>query len=138
MQYVWLLVLIILIVIEVATTDVVTIWFIVSALATLLLSFIIDSELALFIIFVVGGLLLLVFTKPLMKKYVKPKKVATNSDRVIGLAGFVTEEIKKDVIGEVKVDGKKWSAISDANLKVGDKVIVEKISGVKLIVRKED
>ena len=53
------------------------------------------------------------------------------------MTGIVTEEIKKNTVGEVKVDGKKWSAISDTSIKVDEEVVVEKIDGVKLIVKKE-
>ena len=54
------------------------------------------------------------------------------------MKGIVTEEIKKNVIGEVKVDGKKWSAISNKKIEVGEEVIVDAIEGVKLVVRKGD
>ena len=70
-----------------------------------------------------------------MKKLSR-KKVPTNLDRVIGMVGIVTEEITRFKIGEVRVDGKKWSAISEEKIKVGEKVIIEGIDGVKLIVRK--
>ena len=69
-------------------------------------------------------------------KKLSKKKISTNLDRVLGMEGIVTEEITKLKIGEVKVDGKKWSAISNEKIKVGEEVIVEDIDGVKLIVRK--
>ena len=52
------------------------------------------------------------------------------------MEGIVTEEITKTKIGEVKVDGKRWSAISNELIKAGEEVIIERIDGVKLIVRK--
>ena len=51
-------------------------------------------------------------------------------------SGIATEEITKFKIGEVKVDGKRWSAISDEKIKVGETVMIDGIDGVKLIVRK--
>ena len=54
------------------------------------------------------------------------------------MEGVVTEEITKFKIGEVKVDGKKWSAMANEKIKVGEEVIIDKIDGVKLIVRKEE
>ena len=62
------------------------------------------------------------------------KKEKTNLDRVIGMRGVVTEYIDSDTVGEVKVDGKKWSAVSKDKLKVGDKVKILKIKGVKVEV----
>ena len=80
----------------------------------------------------------MLLTRPYLVKKLSKKKVSTNLDRVIGMEGIVTEEITKFKIGEVKVDGKKWSAISSEKIEVGKEVIVEDIDGVKLIVRKED
>ena len=75
-------------------------------------------------------------TRPYLVKKLSKKKTNTNFDRVIGMTGVVTEEITKLKIGEVKVDGKRWSAISDEKIKAGEEVIVQAIDGVKLIVRK--
>ena len=82
--------------------------------------------------------ILMLLTRPYLVKKLSRKKVSTNLDRVIGMEGIVTEEITKFKIGEVKVDGKKWSAISNEKIKVGEEVIIEDIDGVKLIVRKEE
>ena len=60
----------------------------------------------------------------------------TNFDRIIGMRGVVTEDIDDLVIGEVMVDGKKWSAISDSPIKKGEKVKIVKIEGVKLVVER--
>ena len=54
------------------------------------------------------------------------------------MEAVVTESIKKHTVGEVKVDGKRWSAISDVELEVGEEVIVQEINGVKLMVRKKE
>ena len=53
------------------------------------------------------------------------------------MTGIVTEEITKNEVGEVKVDGKKWSAVAKSKINVGDEVIIKDIDGVKLIVEKE-
>ena len=65
-------------------------------------------------------------------------EVKTNLDRVIGMEGIVTESITKFEIGEVKVDGKKWSAISDNDIEEGSTIVVLSIDGVKLKVRKKE
>ena len=61
-----------------------------------------------------------------------------NLDRIIGMDGIVTEEIKKNIVGEVKVDGKLWSAVADETIPVDTVVKVEKIDGVKLVVKNDD
>ena len=53
------------------------------------------------------------------------------------MEGIVTEKISKNNPGEVKVDGKRWSAISTEKINVNDEVLIEAIDGVKLKVRKE-
>lgn len=134
----WLIIIILLVVLEIVTINLVSIWFIISGIVSLFISFIVDSFYIQFSIFVCLGLILMLLTRPYLVKKLSRKKVSTNLDRVIGMEGIVTEEITKFKIGEVKVDGKKWSAISNEKIKVGEEVIIEDIDGVKLIVRKEE
>ena len=134
----WLILVIVLTIIEVATVNLLTIWFVISGIVALTLSFFIEDVAIVSTIFAVLGIILLITTRPILKKYLPTQRERTNIDRVIGMKGIVTEEIKKNVIGEVKVDGKKWSAISNKKIEVGEEVIVDAIDGVKLIVRKGD
>ena len=135
----WLIIVIILSILEVSTVNLVSVWFIASALVSLVISFFIDSFFVQFLVFVILGIILLVTTKPIINKYLlKNKKANTNLDRVIGMTGIVTEDISKNEIGEVKIDGKKWSAIADEEIKEGTYVVAEEIKGVKLVVRKKE
>lgn len=134
----WLLMILGLTFIEIITVNLVTVWFIASAFISLILSFFVNSFYITFLVFGVVGIILMLVTRPILLKYIKPKDVKTNLDRVIGMSGVVTEDIKKNVIGEVKVDGKRWSAVSGKTIKKGETIVVEKIDGVKLIVRKEE
>lgn len=54
------------------------------------------------------------------------------------MTAVVTEEIKKNEPGEVKVDGKRWTAISNKKIKVGEEVKILEIEGVKLKVERSD
>jgi len=101
----------------------------------LLLTFICDNVIVQFAVFAVLGIVLLITTKPLVKKLLK-NNVKTNLDRVIGMKGVVTMDIKPLNVGEVKVDGKIWSAISDDTLNINDVVEILEIDGVKLKVKK--
>ena len=133
----WLLIIIILTTIEVITTNLVSVWFIASAIISLIVSFFTDSFLVQFAIFVLGGAIFLLLTKPLLKKKLAAKKIPTNIDRILGMKGKVTEKIMPNEIGEVYVDGKKWSAYSNETIEINELVIIEAINGVKLKVRKE-
>ena len=135
MFYFWLLLIIILGVIEIMTTNLVSIWFVISGLFALITSFIIDSFLIQFAIFVVLGVILMILTRnSLEEKLVKKEK--TNLDRVIGMKGVVTENISEMNPGEVKVDGKRWTSVSTTTLTKGENVRILKIEGVKLYVER--
>lgn len=134
----WLVLVIVLTVIELATTNLLSVWFVISGIVTLILSFFIDNVAIVSTVFAVLGIILLFTTRPLLKKYLPTQQARTNADRIIGMHGVVTEEIKKNVVGEVKVDGKRWSAISNTKIPVGSEVIIDAIDGVKVVVRKED
>lgn len=136
MWILWLVVIVLLVFLEVSTVNLVCVWFILSGLVSLILSFFLDSFYIEFAVFVLLGLVLMILTRPILVKKFARKNVKTNIDRVLGMEGVVTEEITKLKVGEVKVDGKRWSAISDEKIEVGTTVIVESIDGVKLVVRK--
>lgn len=135
MSYFWLCVVILLSVVEAVTVDVVTIWYVVSGIATIILSFFTDNFFIQMALFTILGTILLVTTRPILKKALKSKDVKTNFDRIIGMEGIVTEKITQNTVGEVKVDGKKWSAISDEPLNEGTSVTILEIDGVKLKVK---
>jgi len=135
MFYFWLVLVILLGILEGMTVNFVSIWFVISGLVTLLLSFVIDNFVIQFGIFVTLGILLLATTrKSLEKKLIQKEK--TNLDRIIGMKGVVTEEISELLVGEVKVDGKHWSATSVEPLKKGEVVRILKINGVKVEVER--
>ena len=129
----WLSLVIFLGLVEVTTVNLVSIWFVISGLVALGLSFIIDDFLVQFAVFVVLGIILLLTTRKALTKIVT-KTEKTNLDRVVGMKAVVTEDISEEVVGEVKVDGKRWSAVSEQNFKKGDFVKVLEINGVKLKV----
>ena len=135
MFYFWLVLIILLGFIEAITINLVSIWFVISGLVALILSFFTDSFTIQFACFVILGIILMLLTrKNLEQKLVKKEK--TNLDRIIGMRAIVTEPIEEMTIGEVKVDGKRWSATSSTTLKVGEKVKILKIKGVKLEVER--
>lgn len=134
MFYVWLGIVIVLAVIEALTVNLTTIWFVISGLVSLIVSFMTDSVLIQFTVFVILGFILLIFTKPIFDKWVDPKHEKTNLDRIIGMRGFVTETILEDHAGAVKVDGKEWTAISQTRIEKDSPVTIKRIMGVKLIV----
>ena len=130
----WIFLAIVLFIIEILTSNLVTIWFAAGALVTGIFSLFVKDTSIQIIIFLIVSTLSLILTKPVVKK-LKSKIVPTNLDRVIGKIGIVTEDITKLEPGEVKVDGKKWSAISTKKITKGSKVEILAIDGVKLKVK---
>lgn len=138
MTYVWLVAIIILGFIEAITEGIVSIWFVISGLLALIVSIFTDVFLIQFAIFVIVGIILMITTRASVSKYLKVNPVRTNLDRVIGMKGIVTEDIKKDKYGEVRVDGKRWTAYSkdDKVIKKDEFVEILNIDGNKLAVKK--
>jgi len=134
MIYFWLMIVIILGVIELITSDLVTIWFVLSGIIAMVTSLFSESIVIQIGVFVLFGIIFMFLTKPFVKKVHNNEK--TNVDRIIGMKGTVTEEITKNKVGEVKVDGKLWSAYSDELIKVGSIVKILSIDSVKLKVKK--
>lgn len=137
MIYSWLIVAIVLSIIELGTISLVSVWFIVSALISLLLALFGFSLYIQIVNFVTLGIILLIFTRKPLLKYLNKTKQKTNADRILDMTGLVTEEIDIDQPGEVKVDGKKWTAMAKEKIAKGKKVKILKIEGVKLLVEEE-
>ncbi len=136
----WLIIFIFLIFVEIATVNLVSIWFAIGAIASCILSIYVDNLIIQLGCFVITSTICLILTKSIISKIKNHKITPTNLDRVIGDIGIVTEDIDEFNNGEVKVDGKTWTATSKENLKVGTKVKIVSINGVKLNVKsiKED
>ncbi|HWT27585.1 MAG TPA: NfeD family protein [Mobilitalea sp.] len=139
----WLIALAVLIVIEILTLGLTTIWFAGGALVAFIVSLFYDNLLLEIILFLVISMALLYFTRPLVLKYFNPQRTKTNYEGVIGKEALVTATIDNiNASGQVTVDGQEWSARSIEGIVIekGSKVKVQGISGVKLIVSiiKED
>lgn len=135
MFYVWLAVAIVLAIIEMSTVNLVSIWYIISSIATMIVSLFTDNVVIQLAIFVLGGTLLLILTKDAIKK-ILPEKTKTNIDRIIDMEGIVTEKITKKTPGEVKVDGKRWTAVADETIPVDTTVKILEINSTKLKVKR--
>lgn len=133
----WAATLVILLIIEGATAQLVTIWFAAGALAALIAAAL-NAPLWLQItLFVVVSAVTLIATRPLVKRITNRKAENLNADRIIGRQAIVTERIDNlEGTGSVKVDGLVWTARSEDDdvLEQGSKVTIVKIEGVKVIV----
>lgn len=139
----WLVVLVVLVIIELLTMGLTTVWFAGGALiATIAALF--NAPFALqVILFLLVSALLLFFTRPLAVKYFNKDRVRTNAESLVGRQAIVISEIDNlQGIGQVNVGGVEWSArtrVDGVKLPVGTVATVLAINGVKLVVeeRKE-
>lgn len=137
----WVAAVIIFGVLEAITAQLVSIWFVIGAIAAMICAIFNTPVLVQAIVFIVVTIIALVITRPIAKKYLYPNKQPTNADRVLNKTGVVIEEINNiNATGQVKVDGQVWSARSADGIVISknQNVTVKEISGVKLIVETEN
>ncbi len=135
----WILLFIIFLIAEAATAGLVSIWFCAGALCSFAAAKVGAAVYVQLIIFVIASVALFIFTRPFVKNVIKLKSEPTNLDRIIGQSVAVTEKIdNKADTGAIKYDGKVWTARSndfDVTFEKGDFVTVDRIEGVKVIVK---
>lgn len=141
MTMVWLVILVLLVVIELLTMGLTTVWFAGGALVATLASLLgLPLAIQIILFLIVSGLLLF-FTRPIAVKYFNKDRVRTNAESLVGRQAIVISEIDNlQGIGQVNVGGMEWSARTrdeDITLPVGAVVIVLAIDGVKLIVEEK-
>lgn len=139
MPIIWIASAVIFFVIEVLTSQIVTIWFAVGSVGALFAYVLGAEEVWQIVVFALIALLTLLIARPYMKKFTKTKVQPTNADMCIGEKAIVTEDIDNTLgTGQVKVKGAVWSAKSNSEeiITKDSVVIIESISGVKLTVKK--
>lgn len=139
MWHVWLVIAGAFAILEIATTGFLVFWFAVGALVAMIVSFFVKSIFIQSLIFVIVSTLLLFATKPFVNKIMpKDSFVKTNSYSIEGKIGKVTIDIEPiEGKGQVKVAGEAWSAksLDDTYIPKDTEVVIEKIEGVKAIVK---
>ncbi len=133
----WAVAVVAFVILELATVGLASIWFALGALCALIASLLGAPVWLQVVWFAIVSIATLLLTRPLAKKYINSKTMATNADRVIGGRAVVKERID-DLAGSgaVLADGKMWSARSTdgSTIEPGAIVTVREIRGVKLIV----
>ena len=110
----WLVLFVILLIIEILTMGLTTIWFAAGALAAFLAGWLGFGLAVQIVVFLVVSVVLLLLTRPIAVKYFNQERQKTNAESLIGQQGLVVEEV--DTIhakGVVEVKGQEWSAKTD-------------------------
>ena len=134
---IWIAAVIIFGVTEAVTAGLVSIWFVLGAVAGLITAVLGGSIWLQVVLFFIVSIATLVATRPLVRKLSKKGQVATNADRVLGGTARVTETIDNTIpTGEVYIDGKTWTARSQSGAVIAAETLVTviRMEGVKLYV----
>lgn len=138
----WLVIFVVLLIIEIVTMGLTTIWFAGGALAAFVAGVIGFGVTVQIVVFLAVSVVLLVVTRPIAVKYFNQERQKTNAESLIGRTALVTEDINTlKALGRVEVGGQEWSAKTDepdGKIKKDAVVVVEGIQGVKLIVREKE
>lgn len=132
----WILAIVVFIVAEAATTALISVWFVVGAVAALITSLVTDSfYLQLLVFAVVSAVALAAMVPTLAKRRAQQKAPVTNgAELTLGKRGVVLKAVGPGVVGRVRVDGLDWKAVADAPLPEGTVVRVAAAEGATLQV----
>lgn len=135
---IWGILFVILVVVEIATMGLTTIWFAFGSLLAVILAALNAPLWLQIIVFIIVSLVLLFFTRPIALKYFNNARTKTNAESLVGEIALVTEAIDNlKGQGTVFIHGQEWSARTandDHTIGKDFKVRICEIQGVKLIV----
>lgn len=141
--FVWVLIIVLSAVVEMASLNLISIWFIPSALVAFILSLLSVPVWIQSTVFFVISIVLLVLSKTILKDVIKLRPIATNADTNIGKTAVVVEDINPNAPGTVRIRGQIWTAALSPDevqdtIRSGELVYVSAIEGVKLICARTD
>lgn len=139
-ELLWIILLIVFVLGELATIGLTCIWFAAGALAALITAMAGANPIVQFVVFLVVSVLLLAATRPWARKYVNAKMQRTNVDSLIGEIIRISERVSNmDQTGMAVVHGQEWTVRTRNDNEIiepGEEAKILAISGVKLIVEK--
>ncbi|MDD3477343.1 MAG: NfeD family protein [Candidatus Izemoplasmatales bacterium] len=139
MLLLWFAVFILAAILEASTMALTSVWFAAGAFVSFIIALIWPNAIvAQVAAFLVVSAFLLFEIRPALKGYLQKNDIKTNSDKLVGKIAVCTTAFKAGDRGEVKIEGKIWTAISNEDIKLNDKVEVLAIDGVKLVVKKAE
>lgn len=138
----WLVVAIVFAIAKMFNSGFFLLWFSVGALVSLFVSLISSNIVIQLLVFLIVSFTLLVsLSKYFSNHFTKEDSFPTNIDTLIGKSGLVLESIGENLteVGQVKLDGEIWSAISSDSTAIdkGEQVIIDEIRGVRLVVHRK-
>lgn len=130
MLWIWIGLLISLSLIEFLASNLVTIWYVGSAIIALVLSLFVDNYFIQFLVFAIIGTILMLTLRDNTAKLIREK----TKEKLMNKQGIVVEEVRKNKPGKVKINKRKYSATSNKKINVGHFIKVVEINGNQLKV----
>ena len=137
MWLIWIGLMVVFAIVEASTVSMVSLWFIGGSLGGLIVTLLGGGLWLQIVVFLAVSVALLACLRPFVRKYVTPKKTATNVDMVLGRSAYLTQTVDNlRGTGALKLDGKEWTVRSadESILPEGTLVKIVKLEGVKLYV----
>ena len=131
---IWLVLMVVFIAMEAATVQLISTWFAVGALASMIVCLLGAEVWLQLVVFFTVSIVLLSLLFPMARKHLKPKLVATNADALVNRICVVTEDIDPVEGGREKLGDVTWSARADAVIPAGSLVKILRIQGTKVFV----
>lgn len=135
----WLILVAVMLVIEIFTMGLTTIWFSLGAVAAAIAAGLGAPLWVQILLFTVVSVVIMILVRPFALKVMDRNRTKTNIDEVIGQQAEVIEPIdNQKEQGKVRFRGVEWMArsVDGSTVAAGDVVTVEEVSGVKLLVKK--
>ena len=135
----WLILVAVMLVIEIFTMGLTTIWFSLGAVAAAIAAGLGAPLWVQILLFTVVSVVIMILVRPFALKVMDRNRTRTNIDEVIGKQAEVIEPIdNQKEQGKVRFRGVEWMArsVDGSTVAAGDVVTVEEVSGVKLLVKK--
>lgn len=139
MLLIWLAVIIVTLVVEVITQGLTTIWFSIGAAVAAVTTVWNLNVWLQIVIFAAVSLIVMLLVRPMAKKMLMDRITPTNMDMLLKEQALVIESIDNDAgTGKVKVRDIEWTARTESGerIEAGEMVEIQRIDGVKLIVKR--
>ena len=139
MFWVWLSVIVITLIVEIITTELISVWFTLGAIVPFILATTnaLGAEWQILFFIVISAVLMLTLRKVTKKFLLKNSDTKTNVNALVGQKFRLVSRTDFETIGSVKVKDVEWSAVGDKGQTIEKGKIVEVvgISGNKLLVK---
>lgn len=141
MTMIWLIIVAVMLLIEIFTMGLTTIWFSFGAALAAIVSGFGGPVYAQILVFCIGAVATMLLVRPYAVKVQNRTRTKTNVEELAGQEVTVLETIdNRSQKGLVRIHGVEWMArsVDGSVIEEGENVIIESVSGVKLMVRKKE